>query len=190
MARQHGITTNTYKKFAIDQGAVYVDYGETGESLLGATRGGNTFTIEQDIREMEVDGAKGPVKGSKRITAVRAILVANFIEISPTILQLALPGSAVADYPDTPSKTHDAVTRALAIALTDYKDNVAIVGEVTGAAATSYIECIAKNPLANDNFEISFAPNDEGVITVRWVAHFTPDDLDTEPWEIRFPEIT
>ena len=75
MSRKHGVTTNTYKKLVIDSGAVYKNYGESGEALLGATRGGNTFTIEQEIRNMEVDGAKGSVKGFRRITAVNCIIV-------------------------------------------------------------------------------------------------------------------
>jgi hypothetical protein len=190
MARKHGITTNTYKYFALDQAAAYKNYGGPGELLLGATRGGTSFAIEQDIREMEVDGAKGPVKGSKRIIAVRAIITANFIQLNPGLFQLALPGSGVADYPAAPeTKTHDSVTRALQIALTDYCTNIALVGECSGSS-TGYIECIVSNALVNDNLEMVFNPNDETVLAIKWVGHFDPSDLDTEPWEIRFPVIS
>lgn len=189
MARKHGITANTYKYFAIDQGAVYVNYGEAGQALLGATRGGNTFTVEQDMRNMEVDGAKGEVKGGKRITAVRPIIVANFVEIDKTILNYAFPGSTVADYPSTPAKTHDGITRDIAIATTDYLTNIAIVGECSGTS-TGYIECVISNVLSEGNFEMSWAPNDESVIAVTFKGHFDPSDLETEPWTIRFPVIS
>lgn len=189
MARRHGVTTDTYKKLIIDSGAIYKNYGEGGEALLGATRGGNTFTIETEYRIMEVDGAKGPVKGMRRITGVVVSIVANFLEISPTVLNLALPGSAVADYPVAPAdKTHDSVTRALAIAIGDYYTNVAIVGEVTGNA-THPIVCLISNVIADGNLEIAHTDNDEGVIPVTFKAHFDTSDLDTEPWEIRFPTI-
>jgi hypothetical protein len=188
MARKHGITANTYKKFAIDAGAVYKNYGTAGEALLGATRGGTTFTIEQEIREMEVDGAKGPVKGSERITRVRPVIVANFIELSTDILKLGLPGSSSADFPATQGKTHDQITRSLAIALADYVDNITIVGECTGSA-TGFIECGISNALANGNFEMSRSDNDESVLTLTFVGHFLASNLDSEPWFYRFPVI-
>lgn len=189
MARKHGITTNTYKKFIIDSGAVYKNYGLGGETLLGATRGGSTFRIEQEIRTMEVDGAKGDVKGDKRIIKVRPVLEVNFIEISTDLIKLALPGADSADYPATQGKTHDRIYRALDLATSDYIDNIAIVGECTGSS-TNAIVCGINNVLANGNFEMAFAENDESVLKLTFTGHFVPTDLDTEPWFIRFPVIS
>lgn len=188
MSRKHGVTAETYKRFAIDQGAIYRNYGKANELLLGATRGGSTFTIEQDIRVMPVDGAKGDVKGSRRVVSVRPLLVANFIELSKDVLQLALPGSSVADYPTTGTKTHDQLTRKIQIALSDYWDNITIVGECSGSP-TGYIECGVLNALSEGNFELAYAENDESVLTINIRGHFDPDDLDAEPWFVRFPEI-
>lgn len=187
MARQHGITADTYKKFIIDSGAVYLNYGEGGQTLLGATRGGSTFAIETEYRDMPVDGAKGSVKGGRRITSVSATLTANFLEHSATLMSRVLPGSSVADYPDTPGKTHDSITRALQIALTDYATNVAIVGEVSGSSAPVII--IIKNALVDGNFELALADAEESVLAAAFKAHFDPSDMDTEPWEIRYPVI-
>lgn len=186
MARQHGITSNTYKRFIIDSGAVYKNYDESGEALLGATRGGNTFTMEQEIRDMPVDGAKGRVKGHNRITRVNAIIVANFLEVSADILNLAFPGSSVADFGSP--KTHDQVTRSLAIALSDYVTNIAIIGEVTGGAANAN-GIIIDNALVTENIEVGHVDNDESVLSLTFTAHFDPADLDTEPWRFRFPVI-
>lgn len=188
MARQHGITANTYKKFVIDSGAVYLDYGEAGETLLGATRGGNVFNVETEYRDMEVDGAKGPVKGGRRITNVSVSLTANFVELTATIMNKILTGSSVADYPDTPSKTHDQITRSLSIALSDYATNVALVGEVTGNSTYPAI-FIVKNSIVDGNFELTMADDDETVLAAEFKGHFDPSDVDTEPWEIRYPEI-
>jgi hypothetical protein len=187
MARQHGITTNTYRRFIIDSGALYLNYGETSQVLLGATRGGSTFSIEQEIREMEVDGAKGPVVGSKRVIRSAPMIKANFVEMGPSLLSLGIPGSSVADYPVAPGvKTHDQITRALQIAASDYNTNIAIIGECTGSS-TGYIECIISNPLANGNIELGFADNDESVLAVEFIGHFAVSDLNTEPWKINFP---
>lgn len=183
MARRHGIVSDTYDRIVIDSGAVYKNYGETGEMLLGATRGGNTFTIETEYRIMEVDGAHGPVKGGRRITNVVAKITANIIEMSEDIFRLALPGSSA--MATTPDAGQDGVTRSLQIADADFCTNIAIVGEVSGSDAA--IVCMIKNGLGDGNLEISFADKDESVVAVSFTGHFTPDDLDTEPWEIRYP---
>jgi hypothetical protein len=188
MPRQYGITSNTYKKFIVDSGAAYLNYGEAGQTVLGATRGGSTFTIETEYRDMPVDGAKGAVKGGRRITMVNATLTVNLLELSATFMAKALPGSTVADYPATIGKTHDKITRGLAIALTDYATNVALVGEVTGNDTNPAV-FLVKNALADGNFEIAMTDGEEPVLAITFKAHFDPSSMDTEPWEIRFPTI-
>lgn len=185
MARQHGIVSDSYDRIVIDSGAVYKDYGLATEELLGATRGGNTFTIETEYRMVEVDGARGPVKGGRRITNVTARIVANFVEIQSETLVDALPGSSAADYP-VGSPTHDQITRATALAAADYLTNVAIVGEVAGS--TSPIVCGLDNVLADGNIEIAFTDKDESVLAVTFTGHYTAADLDSEPWFIRYPQ--
>jgi len=60
MSRKHGITADTYKRFIIDSGAVYT--GFTGfaslGTLIGATRGGNQFIIEQGSRRRTGPGER------------------------------------------------------------------------------------------------------------------------------------
>ena len=188
MARRYGITANTYKKFIVDSGAVYVNYGEAGQAKLGATRGGSTFTIETEYRDMPVDGAKGAVKGGRRITSVNATLTVNFVELSASIMSRALPGSSIADFPATVGKTQDEITRTLQIALTDYATNIALLGEVTGNATTPAV-FIVKNALADGNFEIALTDAEEPVLSITFKAHFDPSTMDAEPWAVRYPTI-
>ena len=185
MPRYHGITDKTYKNFVIDAGAVYLNYGEDGERLIGATRDGNTFTIEQEIREIPVDGQKGPVKGLRRVTRVTARITANFVEFTTDVLKLALPGATVEGYPET-EPTHDAIRRALQIALGDYHKNIAIVGNKSGTDQP--IICGIENALADGNFEVSAADEDEATISIQFTAHFDPETLDKEPWFILNPK--
>ena len=282
MARKHGITTNTYKKFIIDSGAVYKNYGIStwtvtldtviatdavvingvtytcvaadpgaleflkgatdtdtavnlaaklttitdidatsalavvvvvgatkaknilmttpdttitlvhngmNSTLLGATRGGSTFTEEQELREMIVDGSKGRVVGDCRPTKSIPKITANFVEISADLINYAIPGSNKTDYPSTEGKTHDLITRALDIAITDYLTNVAIVGECTGSP-TNYIECIINNAIAEGNYEIAFTDNDESLLKLTFYGNFTTADLTTEPFSIYYPIIS
>jgi hypothetical protein len=189
--KTHGITTETTKRFAIDSGAVFLNLGETGERLLGATRGGNTFTIEQEIKMIEVDGARGPLKGARRVTDTTAKIKANLLELSSANIMLALAGSTATDFTDptsTPAtNTHDEITRARDISDLDYILNIAIVGRVSGTDEN--IICVIYNALADEGLEMAFEDKEEGVLEVTFTAHFDPADLDTEPWAIRFPKI-
>lgn len=187
MARRHGVTAETYERLVIDAGEVrlgFTDMSSLG-TLLGATRGGNTFVVEQEIKDMPVDGAKGPVKGGRRITKVTAKLTLNMIEWTTDIIKLALPGASEADYPAI-TPTHDLITRALAIALTDYQDNVALIGEVSGT--TDPVVVTISNALGTGNFELAMSDNEEGVCKLELTAHFDPDSLDAEPWAVYYPQ--
>jgi hypothetical protein len=186
MARQHGITTETYERLVIDAGQVrknYVDENDTGV-LLGATRGGSVFAVETELREMPVDGAKGPVKGDKRIIKVTATLECNFVESTTEIFKRILCGSAVADYGSP--VTHDDITRSLQLAASDYLTNVVIIGEVAGSAEPVIL--FIENALSDGKLSMSLADNDETVNKIKFTGHFDPDDLDAEPWKIRFPQ--
>jgi len=188
MARFHGISADTYKRFVIDSGAVYTgftDFTSLG-TLLGATRGGSSLTIEQEIREMEVDGARGPMKGGRRFTMIKASLTVNFIEHTLAGFKRMLVGSDSATF----NTDWDAITRALVIEDADFLTDVTIVGEVSGSANAMGIKLT--NVIADGNFELSFADKDEGVIAVTFTAHFDPAVVgagtDTEPWSLIWPQ--
>lgn len=188
MARRHGITANTYKRLIIDSGAVYKNYGESGEVLLGATRGGSTFTVESEQRVMEVDGAIGDVKGDKRIVRHVASLAVNLIEISKDALLMALPGAIAADYPVAPATaTHDLITQAADLTDSNYLTNITIVGNTT-MGVSKYIILKLSNALADGNLEIAMADKEESVVAVTFKAHYLPTDLDTRPFQIYWPK--
>jgi hypothetical protein len=185
MAKPTGIDTQTYRKFLIDSGDVRIGYTSQASpgTLLSATRGGNVFTIEQEIREMPVDGAPGPVKGDKRIIKVMAKLKCNCIEHTPDIWSMALPGSVT-----TEEAEYTEISRSADISASDYLTNVAIRGVVTGAGIDGeYAILMIKNALCVGNFEVSMADKDEAVVALEFTGHFDPEDLDAEPWLLRYP---
>jgi hypothetical protein len=191
--KTHGITTETTKRFAIDSGAVFLNLGEaTGERLLGATRGGNTFTVEQEIKIIEVDGSKGPLKGARRIIESTAKIKANLLELTTANIMLAIAGATATNWTDetsTPAtNTHDEIRRVRNLSDIDYIKNIAIVGRVSGT--NENIICMVYNALADEGLELAFEDKEEGVLEVTFTAHFDPNDLDTEPWAIRFPKAT
>jgi len=183
MSRQHGITAETYERLVIDAGAVYKNYvsAEDPGTLLGATRGGSVFAVETELRDMPVDGAKGPVKGDKRIIKVTASLECNFIESTTEIFKRMIPGSTSTAF----GETHDDITRALALAASDYLTNVVIIGQVSGSEEA--VVLMIENAMADGKMSLSLSDNDEAVNKIKFIGHFDPDDLDAEPWLIRFP---
>lgn len=185
MARKHGITATTYSNLIIDSGALYTgtftDISAPG-TLIGATRGGSTFSLEQEIKEMEVDGALGPVKGSRRLIKVVAKLTCNLIEASSDAIGQAIAASDVAT--DTPAGW-DAIDRDTAIADGDYIDNIALIAEVAGK--TNAMGIVLSNALVDQSFELAFADKEETVIPITFTAHFVATDLDTEPWIMYYP---
>lgn len=169
-----------FTEFIIDSGALYKDYGLATEQLIGATKGGNKFIIDQNIQDIGYDGRGANVKGSKRILKIQPFIEANVIEVSIDFLQTALPASQVEAL-----ATQDQVTRALQLALSDYADNITVVGEMFGK--TYPIICMIKNALCISGFNMEMTDKSESVISLKFAGHYDPDDLDTDPWEIRHP---
>ncbi|HPD07445.1 MAG TPA: hypothetical protein PLC08_06250 [Candidatus Bipolaricaulis sp.] len=87
-----GLNADTFKRLVVGPGAVYLDYDLGTERLLGATRGGNTFEPGVTIRDVEVDGVKGKVRGGRIIDRVEPVLRCNMIEFSVANLLAAIPG--------------------------------------------------------------------------------------------------
>jgi hypothetical protein len=183
-----GITTNSVAKFMVDAGAIWLNYGETtGERLLGATRGGASFEIEQEIRTIEIDGSKGATMGARRVISVNAKIVAKLMEVTTPNLLLALAGatSTTKGQDGLVGTTHDEISRVSEIALSAYVKNVTLVGRKMGTAE-NFVGLI-KNALADGGFKIETSPNDEVVLEIQFTAHYDPADMVTEPWIIRNP---
>lgn len=181
MARQHGISSNTPSRLVLDSGAMYINYDEAGQALIGATRGGATFTIEQDIREIELDGALGPVKGLRRIIRSVPMLTFTLLEFTLARLKDTLPASASAT-----SGSFDVITRVTSsIADSFYLTNIALVAEVS--TLTNPVVCKVKNALLAQQTALTTTDKDEGTLPLEAVGHYLTSALDTEPWEIKWP---
>lgn len=187
--KRHGITTDTVKNMLLDAGAVYANYGETDERLIGATSGGNTFTIEREIKEIEADGARGKVKGLRRIITENASLTINLLEMSVENFKMALTAADVSDVMDNDgtTKVADKIKSRGQILDSDYLKNVALVTTVSGSDQPCVI--ILYNVIADDEIELELEDKEEGKPEITLSAHYDPADLETVPYEIRYPVI-
>ena len=196
-SRYHGVSPETYQRMILDAGEVRINFTSIASpgKRLGATRGGSEFSIEPEMREMDVDGAPGAVMGAARMTRCSAKLTCSFVEINEDIFTLAMPGVTI--YDAACIGTHlKQIKRAMKLWADDgsytdpYQDNVVLFAEVAGT--TTPVIVGIKNALATGNFELSLEDKNEAVVKVEFTAHFDPADLadndSTEPWLFYYPD--
>ena len=123
----------------------------------------------------------GPVQGGRRITKVNVKLSVTFVEWSTDLLKIIQPGSS-----EALSTAHDVISRSLQLTSSDYLSNVAIIGEVSDPDAGPAV-FVLKRALCTGNFEAAMSDAEEAVVKAEFEGHFSPSDLDTEPWEIWWP---
>ena len=193
MARKtNGLTKETVDRFVIDAGAVYLNVGEVDERLLGATRGGNEFTIDQDIKLIEIDGVKGATMGARRIVESNATLKVNLLELTSENIMLAIAGADATDYTDPsiePAPTgasHDRIRRTRNISDMDFIKSISVVGKISGSAENIIVTIY--NALSDDSFELAFEDREEGALVITFTAHYDPENVEEEPWSIDFPK--
>lgn len=128
-----------------------------GDSQVG-------YVMKLDGGSKTADGAKAAVIFMAALTADDEIVVSyTYAKASPD--HTTITGGEIGD--------------------TDYIDNVAIVGNVSGKDKP--VICMVKNALADAGFSLATAPRDEAVPAIVFTGHYDPSYIDKEPWEIRWP---
>ncbi|ERI90993.1 hypothetical protein HMPREF1982_03555 [Clostridiales bacterium oral taxon 876 str. F0540] len=179
-----GYTASTPNHLIIDSGALYKNYGIVGkEALIGATSGGNELNITVKTRDVKCDGVKGNVKGLRMITDTEVTLKTNMLEVTTDILKMALLGQV----DSTTNADYDLITGKTYIADTDYLDNIALVGKLSGSQKPVII--ILKNVLNTDGLKFKTEDDKDNVLPVTFTAFIDPLTPNVLPYEIRFPKM-
>lgn len=186
-----GYTANSPLHYLLDAGAIYknLTYDElTGEftgTLLGATSGGNEFALAQETRVIEVDGIKGQAKGNVVIDSETPSLTVNLKELTAANLSLSIAGSEINS--DT---NYDIITSKGKIELTDYLDNVAFVGRLSGSSKPVVI--VIDNAISLEGLTITTADKGEAVVPVVFTGHYDENnvELGVAPYKIYWPKVT
>lgn len=142
----------------------------SGDKLLGATRGGGSFVITRDIREVEADGVRGSFVGSRIVDAADAYLSTTLIEITPDHIQNIIGNADV----NNANPDHVVVTIRTAIEETDYLDSIIWIGDTSEGFMAIELE----NALNTADFNFTFSDKNEGTATCEFHAH--RDDVETE----------
>ena len=188
-----GLTAQTKKNIQLDAGALYKNYVPASDTpstatakLIGATEGGASLSIVPEVRQIAVDGAKGPTKGFEVIDSWTATLSATMKEVKAETVQLAL-GSATATTTTSPAN-YTKVAPNADYADADYLTNITWIGKIIGSANPVMI--VLKNALCTNGFSMQAADKAEGTFDVVLTAHYDVSNLDEVPVEFYLPTIS
>lgn len=194
MKTYSGYTAETSKNLLLDAGAFFVNYDLDTDTfdtavaegkLLGATRGGGSFSGVPEFRAIEVDGVKGKAKGLQVIDSWEVKMTSNVLEVTRESLAQALASSELdtATNPD-----YDVITAKNYIELTDYIDNITYVGTRSGSASPVIIQIY--NVLNKNGLTLETADKGETVVAMEFEGHYDDADLDKPPFAIFYPKET
>lgn len=191
MALYSGLTADSAKHLQLDAGCFVKNYDfsktyeQQKENIIGATAGGGSFSAVPTIRQIEVDGKKGAVKGFQALDEWVVTLTANVKELTAKSLQMALTASKTS-VPTAPTGYTKIEGRG-EIAATDYHDNIAWVGRISGSQKPVII--VIYNALATNGLTLNFSDKAEAVAAVTLTGHYDLSDLDTPPFAIYYPDM-
>lgn len=149
-----------------------------GTTILGATRGGGTFTVTREMREPEIDGMRYRFKGGSFIDSVDAYLSTTVVEVTADNFANLLGGTK------TTSGKKTTITMETALGEEDYLTNVCWVGDLSDGRLV--LICL-KNAINTADFTLTFADKSEGTLAVEFHAcQAEVNDYDTAPFEVVF----
>ncbi|WP_070043563.1 hypothetical protein [Streptococcus agalactiae] len=189
-----GYTKDTPKSYVINAGAIYKNLTWDKASstwqgeLLGATSGGNKFTIEQTYRTIEIDGVFTDAVGQKVLEKQSAKLEANVKELTYENIRLAINGVVTSGDGETAPANYKIVSAKGKVELTDYIKNLGIVGTLSGTDQKIII--ILDNALCTSGLDTELKDNEEAVVPMTFQAHADQDQVEdlTLPCRIYYPD--
>lgn len=147
--------------------------------LLGATRGGGSFTVTSEIRDPDMDGKRYRFKGGAFVDSVDAALTGTLVEVIPETFAKVLATGDVAT-----SGKKKTVTMHTAIKDEDYLEKLVWVGDMSDGGL---VLIALKNALNTNGMTLTFADKDEGTIPFEFHAfQDVVEDYDNAPFEVIF----
>lgn len=176
-----GVTSDTKQNLQLGAGVLTTAYTEGGtistDSIIGATRGGGSFTATPNVRQIEADGLPTNSKGFVVVDDWAVSLNTTLIEFKEKNLALALGGSAKVDT-STAGVTKISATNE--IDDTKYQDIFWIGNLANGSKAVIKI----KNALSLAGLQFTITNKGEGTYPLTLTGHYDIADVDTAPFEV------
>lgn len=188
--RYSGYTAQTKENRVTGAGAYYKNYNPTTDTpstatakLVGATKGGGSFIAKANIRNIEIDGVPGKVKGMEEIDSWDVEMSANILEITADTIALALGASKITN--STTPANYKKIEGKNTIDVTDYQENITFIGTVSGFDTPVIIQVF--NAISLEGTSFNTKDKDDAVLPIKWVGHYDEDSLDNPPFAIWIP---
>lgn len=192
-----GYTQDTPKRFQLNAGALLENLtwvkgadqaaGKWSGDLIGATSGGSSISLVNTFRQAEIDGVFTAVVGGDSIESSEGKFEVNMIEWTADNLKRALlADSKVSDGSAYPSG-YEVITTRREVKETDYIENLAYVGTITGSEEPIII--IMHHAFPTGGLEFEPQDKQEGIYKLVFEARASATDVnDTSlPVTILFP---
>ena len=172
-----GVTSKTKENYQLGAGVVCTSF-ENGviSGIVGATRGGGSFTAVPTIRQPEIDGLPENTKDFKTIDYWVATLTTTLIEVTETSIRLALAGGSAST-----SESVTTITATQGIIPSESYTDLWWVGDTSDG---NKIAIKLSNALGSNGFNFNFVDRGEGTFELQAIAHYTVDALSTPPFTI------
>ena len=176
------LTQAQVNKIQIDEGVLYVDYGEASERKIGPTRGGGEFNATQTIRDIEFDGRVGKTAGMQVIESQEAVLKVNSLCCSQKEIEFALPGCRVSGTGDAAIiKNAKAGVLSAASGSSVYCKNLTLFAKLMDG---KFKKITIFNPLNEAAFAVKAVQKAENELALEVYAHYTISDLNGDLYQI------
>ena len=192
------LTGNTFKKLILNAGAFLVGFDpssyttaetlkaavltalESADTCLGATRGGGTFTVSREMRQVEADGVRYRFVGDTFVDSSDGYISTTLIETGEVKQMKRAMGTA--DATTTGAKT--VLKMRTRIADTDYLANLCWVGDI---ADGGFVVIWLKNAFNTTDLTLTFTDKGEATLPVEFHAfQSNVEDYDYAPYEVIF----
>ena len=190
MALKTGLTDRTIVNLQLNAGVLCTTYTKgtpiEEDDIIGATRGGGSFTAVPTVHQAAVDGAPTYTKGLERVDDWVITLNATMVEVSDEAISRALGVGVIKTETGTGTTKDTTFTVKRTVNDADYKD-LYWVGDLSNG---QNVVIKIKNALNTSGLNLTFSDRGEGTYALALIGHFTTDDLDTAPFELTIERAT
>lgn len=171
------LTTKQIESIQIDEGLIFLDYGEETQRFLAPTRGGGEFAATVTVRDIEFDGRHGKTAGTQVIEEQGASLKVTTLCMSQENLALAIPTCTVSNAEGNAIKNPPTGV----IPMSAYLKNVTMFAKTIGG---KYKKIIIYNAMHEKGFTAKAVQKAEGELALELLAHYPHSDLDGDLWKV------
>lgn len=173
-----GIDPSAWTTVADALAAIKAAIGDD-KKCLGATRGGGSFQVTRETREIEADGKRYSFVGSTIVDSQDAYISTTLIEITPGNLTRALTSADAATTGSSDKLT--TITPRTSILDGDYIDMLCWVGETR----SGLLAIVLENAINKADFNMTINDKGEAELAVEFHATMGDvNDFDTPPYRI------